>query len=335
MIKYTGPAELWGESKGKARKIADLKFKGGIPLNPLTVFVGDQKFQKVDKYQVNNGDAIYVEVNAGGRKITSTKYTIPASASQLSITPAKMDGTPDTEYKFTAIPVNPPNKAKYSWTLNGKKVQETDSISYTTKFPAVGNYAIAVKLITEDGKELASASANANIKVAVPTLKIDPPVLDGVPNTSYNFTAVIDTVPGNATYDWYINGAPAQKGPSKTLAKSFPAAGSYQITVKLLDNVSKELAEAQSSAKITVKATAFGVQNCKYFSWRYRVKTTSSITDPVKTYTESSTVTLGTTNIPITWSGNTFTFSEKGHTLTGTVSADGSTLLKLEETYVN
>jgi hypothetical protein len=72
-IKYTGPAELWGETKGKARKIADLKFKSGVPVNPVTVFVGDEKYQKADKYQVNSGDNIYLLVNAGGRKITSTK----------------------------------------------------------------------------------------------------------------------------------------------------------------------------------------------------------------------------------------------------------------------
>ena len=99
-IKYSGPAELWGEINGKTRKIADLKFKAGVPLTPQTVFVGDQKYQKVDKYQVNNAEKIYVVIKAGGRTITSIKYTIPASSVKVSINPEKLSGEPDKEYKF-------------------------------------------------------------------------------------------------------------------------------------------------------------------------------------------------------------------------------------------
>jgi hypothetical protein len=126
-IKYTGPAELWGESKGKARKIADLKFKGGIPVNPVAVFAGDVKYQKADKYQVNTAETIYMIINAGGRIIKSNKYLVPSSVAQISITPSKLYGEPDKECRFTAVPVNPPDKARYTWTINGKNAQSTNS----------------------------------------------------------------------------------------------------------------------------------------------------------------------------------------------------------------
>jgi len=170
-IKYTGPAELWGETKGKARKIADLKFKAGVPVNPLTVFVGDEKFQKVDKYQINNVDTIYVTINAGGRIINSKKLLVSMPV-QLSISPATLTAELNKEYTFTAKTDSPVVKASYTWTLNGAQTQSTTSNTYKTKFTAAGNYKIGVKLIGSDGKEIASTSATVDIFTATSTTSV-------------------------------------------------------------------------------------------------------------------------------------------------------------------
>ena len=181
-IQYTGPAELWGETNGKGTKVADLIFKAGIPLKPVTVFVGDEKYQKVDKYQINNADKIYVVIKAGGRIITSNKFAMPL---QLSISPSNLKAELNKEYTFTAKTSNPPAKAVYTWAVNGSQKQNTSSNTYKTKFTVADDYEVAVKLIGSDGKELASASAKVNFEDVTPTATTSGSNLALLQQTSY------------------------------------------------------------------------------------------------------------------------------------------------------
>jgi hypothetical protein len=157
-IKYSGPAELWGETKGKALKIADLKFKKGLPLNPQTVFTGDEKYQKADKYLINAVDTLYITIDAGGRLIKSKKFSLPV---QLSISPTTLAGEPNKTYTFTAKTDQVLEKSRYDWYLDNKKVQSGTGTTYKFQPKDEGDYSIMVKLFNKDGKEVANAEAEA------------------------------------------------------------------------------------------------------------------------------------------------------------------------------
>ncbi|MFH0768766.1 MAG: hypothetical protein V1932_04265 [Chloroflexota bacterium] len=163
VIKYSGPGELWTGPKGKAKKIADLKFKQGQLEQPITVFIGDKELEKADKFQVKGGDILYVVINAGGRNWKSNEYTLAASVS-LTIVPNTATGEPDKAYFFAAKTDQTVQKARYDWYLDGKKVQSGTGTTYKLQPKDEGTYAIMAKLFDKDGKELASADATAYIK---------------------------------------------------------------------------------------------------------------------------------------------------------------------------
>jgi hypothetical protein len=284
-IKYSGPGELWGETKGKASKIADLKFKNGLPVNPQTVFVGDEKYQNADKHLVGNVDKIYILIKAGGRTITSKKFSMPVL---LSISPLTLTGELNKEYTFTAKTSNPPAKALYTWTLNGAQAQSSTSNTFKTKFTAADNYQIGVKLISGDGKEMASATASVVIEGASPTPSASP--TPDIEVDSPTPSASTPTAPNNLPY-------------------------------LLLSN------------KLTGRVS--GLMNYDIF----KDGTTTNIHDYDGGFGWE---------IPITWSGTSFSgkthdvWGEKGAAhgestseISGTVSADGNTLLTLTYSYAD
>ncbi len=180
------------------------------------------------------------------------------------------------------------------------------------------------------------------LNVIYGALTIDPPSLDGEPNTNYTFTAKIDAPPANAVYDWYFNGTPLQKGASKTLAKSFPAPGFYTISVKLLDSTGKEILEAQSNINIQTKKPSQLSQLQKFN--RVNGHATGKYTYETWTAEKTSTEVYGYSfeipwknypqdgPMPITWSGSTFSgkieYNKDGNIFTaevsGSVSEDGT-----------
>jgi hypothetical protein len=79
-IQYCGPAELWCERKGKAMRIGDVEFSEGLIKEPLIVYAGiapkPTTAEKLKKYQVQDGDSVYLVINAGGRIFNSNKFPI-------------------------------------------------------------------------------------------------------------------------------------------------------------------------------------------------------------------------------------------------------------------
>jgi len=243
--------------------------------------------------------------------------------------------------------------AKSSWIENEDLSIVTYRDGNALNFDADGNYELLpgvnqlgiyiMGLVEEKDKKGNIKQVNKYIdfkyfNVIYGGLSIEPSSLEGQTNTQYTFTAKAAAPPAGAIYDWYIDKQPVLKGTSSVLTRSFPSEGDYAVSLKLLDSSGKVLAEAGSTAKISAKkstAPASGIQNSKYLSWHLSVGTTWSYEGPKKDGTESSNLTLGTNNLSITWNGNTFTCEEKGadytHTITGTVSEDGSKLLKFEE----
>lgn len=84
-IRYSGPAELWSERSGR---IADkIQFEKGSLKKPLILYTGKPQVTSsaplaADKYQVQDGDKVYMVINAGGRVFKSDPCPI-ASASAL------------------------------------------------------------------------------------------------------------------------------------------------------------------------------------------------------------------------------------------------------------
>ncbi len=79
-IKYTGPAELLCDRKGKSVRIAVIQFQDGKIKDPLVLFTGGETTAEegVEKYKVEGEDSIYCVVKAGGRIFTSNKYPVPS-----------------------------------------------------------------------------------------------------------------------------------------------------------------------------------------------------------------------------------------------------------------
>jgi len=201
-IMYSGPAEVWCERRGKALHIGDTEFeKGWIKEIPLIVYTGEAPEQtddeKIKKYQVENEDALYLVIKAGGRTFTSNKHKIVAKP-QIRIDPSKLDAEVGT-YTFTAS-VDPSYKnPTFIWDINGSPKQNGPKNTFSADFKSAGTYKVGVTL-ADGGKELCTATATVIIRQAAQT---PTPV-----------TAPTPTPPTGT--GWYLDGAPViQKGEMK------------------------------------------------------------------------------------------------------------------------
>jgi len=142
----------------------------------------------------------------------------------LTIDPATLEGEPDKPYTFTAVCTSPPAKARYEWAIDGEPVQSTES-KVTGRFKAAGTYTITCKLYDDavaGGKPIGEASATATIKG---TASLSISALDGtsgVVGNSYRFKAAPQGIPGNATYQWYLNSSNMGSGNADSISTVTP-----------------------------------------------------------------------------------------------------------------
>jgi hypothetical protein len=192
------------------------------------------------------------------------------------------------------------------------------------------------------------------ISVIYSALSIDPPALAGEPNKDYTFTAKTDAPPSNTKYEWSVNGKQVQNSASDSLKTKFPDAGSYTISVSLLDGSGKEIASAEANANITKAAlpadtpkpsgpqkfTALVVQAS--MKVKIYIDVPPNKPDATTLLSDILTGSFGGTNnpngwsLPITWSGTSFSGSshfsgdrDVTETASGSVSGDGSTITVL------
>lgn len=102
-IQYCGPAELWCERKGKALHIGDTELNEGLIKETLIVYTGiapkTTTAEKPNKYQVQDGDSVYLVINAGGRIFNSNKFPIVAE-SKITTDKWVLDGAPVIDNKM-------------------------------------------------------------------------------------------------------------------------------------------------------------------------------------------------------------------------------------------
>jgi hypothetical protein len=189
------------------------------------------------------------------------------------------------------------------------------------------------------------------INVIYNGLSIEPRNLKGDVNKDYTFTAKIEIPMEKARCDWYINDKLFQSGSGTALTTKFAAEGAYTIIARYFDKDGKEISSASVIANIGKIASPTPLQNNMAIlqkTTHARFSVTMEVTENNSNYkagthtsnTRVSTIAapygvLDNGNIPITWSGLSFTgksdymvgkSSQRTHEISGTASADGKTL---------
>jgi hypothetical protein len=107
-IQYSGPAELWGEKSGK---IADkIQFEKGTLKKQLILYAGKPPAASAatlaaDKYPVQDGDKVYIRINAGGRVFKNKPYPIVSSSVQPPLPPSPVQPPQPTPLSFSVTEV--------------------------------------------------------------------------------------------------------------------------------------------------------------------------------------------------------------------------------------
>jgi hypothetical protein len=99
------------------------------------------------------------------------------------------------------------------------------------------------------------------INVVYGDLTIDPPIINGVPNEPYTFTAKMDNLPAKTSLDWFVDGVQKKSGADLSLTISFPNEGKHTISAKVVDSTGGIMMQAQATAVIKVLPTTATVGN--------------------------------------------------------------------------
>ncbi|MBI4311131.1 MAG: hypothetical protein HY681_05050 [Chloroflexi bacterium] len=91
------------------------------------------------------------------------RFGIDLGPKPITVTPASITGEPGYKYPFTAKSDNAAGSSIYVWAVNGKQVEGTASNTYEFQSKVEGDFTITVKLVGNDGKEIASGQATAEI----------------------------------------------------------------------------------------------------------------------------------------------------------------------------
>ena len=182
------------------------------------------------------------------------------------------------------------------------------------------------------------------INVVYGDFTIDPPIINGVPNEPYTFTARLDSLPAKARLDWLVDGVQKKSGTDLSLTISFPNEKTHTISARVVDSTGGIMMQAQATAVIKTSPTTTPVvnnlkalQQMKQFDGflqgGYKAK---EGTEPVP-FDVYMPLSWGTPppKIDIIWNGASFsgTLTTPGsgggtvtNTVSGTVSDDGNKL---------
>lgn len=187
-IEYSGPAELWSDRLGR---LADnIQFSRGTLKKSLVLYTGrpanaGANPQGADRFKVEDGDTLYLAINAGGRTFKSNKYTV--TSCRITIQPASLSAEAGNSYTFTAIPGAIPSNPVYIWKVDGNDTQYGPGNALRTTFRSAGRSTVSVTL-REGGKECV-ATAQVTVSSAVQPPSPPPP-----PPASFAVTSVVAEV---------------------------------------------------------------------------------------------------------------------------------------------
>jgi hypothetical protein len=221
--------------------------------------------------------------------------------------------------------VNQDNLNEFSYSITGKSGDQVQVIY------DLGGYVVKSDMVKIGG------------------LAIDPATLSGETNKDYTFKAITASAPTNAKYEWFVNESSKQKEASPSFTTKFTTQGDYTVKAKLFDSAGKEVATATSKAtieeksanKLTLLQKQVGVQLIltgihTYKVWQAPNNTTTEVKQGNFSCPQN---TMEIRSMPISWSGTSFNgkFTSAGlvYTVSGSVSADGTTLTNLTYSSVN
>jgi hypothetical protein len=152
----SGPSVDFGIYRDGVRLIANSKLE--VELKPGINKLGFWITKAIDAHD-KNGNPIKVD------KYIDFKY-LNISYNSLVIDPATMESQPAKKCTFTAKADDIPAGTTFEWLVDGKTKQKDNNTSFSISFPEERDYAIMVRMLDKDGKEVATAEATASIKKA-------------------------------------------------------------------------------------------------------------------------------------------------------------------------
>jgi hypothetical protein len=157
------------------------------------------------------------------------------------------------------------------------KLSNADNFNDFT-FTVSGKPGDEVKVIYDLGGYVIESPA-----VKIPSITIDPLVLNAETNKEYTFTAKTDSPLTNASYRWSVNAGIQQTSASNVFKTKFSSKGDYTVAASLLDSKGQEIAKA--SSKVTVKDASTPTVPTAAGYWQYKGTWNSEIkkVDPIYT----------------------------------------------------
>ena len=164
--------------------------------------------------QFNTAGTFAVTVSSGGQSAVCPVNTTPVTVVPVC-TPLSQIASPNTPVTFTASL----GVGNYAWTSDGSPASGTGA-TYTASFATVGTHTVR---LTSNG-----ISAESPCVVIVSSQLICAP-----PNQTVgiNQAAPMSAAGGNGTYSWNAPGANLATGAGPNFSPSYPASGSYTVTV--------------------------------------------------------------------------------------------------------
>ena len=266
-IQYSGPAELWSEGRGK---IADaIQFRNGSLRRPLIVYTGGSRNTQAgapdaDKVQVQDGETVYLVINAGGRVFKSNKYKI--SSCQVSVWPDTLNAETGQSYMFTAKAGAVPSNPVYTWKVDGREVKTGPGNVLPVTFRVAGNSTVTVTL--RDGEKECTATARVTVGSPAPPPYIPPPS-----PVSSSVTGVIASV----TPSSFKGHCPKTFNSTATITASGPCTVSYQWENSLGGkSESSIIFSGAGSRTVSGPSPSFGDSGTYW--WRVHVLTPNDMT---------------------------------------------------------
>jgi len=242
---------------------------------------------------------------------------------------------------FDAIAIDATGAANYIYVYRDGKLLQYDANSNYDLQP--GNNKLGIEIVGKIGDSYKYIDFQY-INVVYNGLSINPPILNGVPDEAYTFTAKVGNLPDKARLDWLVDGVKKKSGTDLSLTISFPHEGTHTISAKVVDSTGGMVMQAEATVVIkALPTTATVVNNLKalqqmtkfdgFLQGGYKAKEGTELV-PFDVYMPLS---WGTPppKINIIWNGASFsgtlTIPGSGggtvtNTVSGTVSDVGSTL---------
>ena len=170
-------------------------------------------------------------------------------APTVSITTSRIQGSSPLEIQFKAVASDPDGTiASYKWNFGDGESGSGEAISHT--FSGSGLYNVTLTVTDNKGK-VSTASTTVDVTNAPPQVTITASNLQGGAPHTVTFSATASDSDGEIMgYEW--NFGDGETGTGETVTHTFDLPGTYQVELKVTDNLF-----AVTTKRVTVAATNY------------------------------------------------------------------------------